>query len=110
VKLTPELLDSFGRIWIPSIEDAKESDEYYYVRETVYLKGGETSQIYDAVMWRSNTKIIRRSDGKVLGEYVRYARTGGDFPGPGHPSSFSCRNIRKAPDFENAIFLKENDK
>jgi len=104
VKLTPKLLDSFGRIWIPSIKDAKESDEYYYVSQMVYLRKG------DPDMWRRSAKIIRRSDGKVLGESVYYARRGGDIPGPWHRSSFGCDDIRKNPDFEKAIFLKESEK
>ena len=110
VKLTPKLLDRSGRIWIPLIGEAKESDEYYYVSEMVYLYGGKTSQIEDAVMWRNNFKIIRRSDGKVLGESVSYSRVGGDIPGPWHPSSFSCRDISKYPGLETSIFVKENDK
>ena len=105
VKFTPKLLDRAGRIWIPLIEDAKESDEYYYVSEMVYLKEG------DPDMYRISHKIIRRSDNKVLGEFVSYARRGGDILSPPfHPSSFSCRDINGLSNFENLIFLKENDK
>jgi len=111
VKLTPELLDRYGRIIIPFKERAKESDEYYYVTETVYLKGSEVSKDYKARMWRRNGKIIRRSDGRVLGESIDYVRRGGGILSPPfHPSSFSCSDISKSPAIETSIFVKENDK
>lgn len=39
---------------------------------------------------RDVTDFIRRTDGKVLGRYVYYARRGGDFPTWAHESSFGC--------------------
>ena len=111
VKLTPELLDRYGRIRTPSIERAKKSDEYYYVQERVYLKGSEVSEDYEARMWRTVHKIIRRSDGRVLGESIDYVRRGGGILSPPfHPSSFSCSDISKSPAIETSIFVKENDK
>ena len=41
-------------------------------------------------MGRQNTKIVRKSDSKVLGEVVIYGRRGGDGPGLGEPSSHLC--------------------
>ena len=107
VKFTPKLLDRFGRIWIPSIEDANESDEYYYVSEKVYLYGGKTSQIEEAVMWRDHDQVIRRSDGKILGESVYYARRGGDIPGPWHPSHFGCPELKDLGLIEK-VFIRSN--
>ncbi|MCK6385947.1 MAG: hypothetical protein L6Q52_16645 [Rhodocyclaceae bacterium] len=40
---------------------------------------------------RDMTEFVRRSDGKVLGKYVHYARRGGDFPNFAHESSFGCQ-------------------
>jgi len=118
VKLPAEQFDQYGNpqfgrkggIQIPSEKDMKESDEYYYVRKRAYIKGGDASEDYEARMWRTDHKIIRRSDGKVLGESVDYVRRGDGFPGPWHPSAFSCSDIKKDPDFEKAIFLKETEK
>ena len=110
VNLPPDKFDRYGNVKIPDIEKAKESDKYYYVSEMVYLYGGKTSQDYEARIWRNHYKIIRRSDNKVLGEYVSYTRRGDGFQTPWHPSSFSCSDISKYPEFEKAIFLKENDK
>lgn len=41
-------------------------------------------------VWRSVSKYVRRSDGKVLAQNVLYARRGGDFPSPAHESYFFC--------------------
>jgi len=119
VKLPAEQFDQYGRpqfgreggLQIPSKKDATKSDEYYYVWETVYLtKGGATADDYELRIWRDNYKVIRSSDGKVLGESVSYTRRGDGFPGPWHPSAFSCSDISKHPALETSIFVKENDK
>lgn len=41
-------------------------------------------------MRRDHFQIIRRSDSKILGDSISYARKGGDIPGPWHESSFRC--------------------
>lgn len=41
-------------------------------------------------MWRNYYRVVRRVDGKVLGESIAYSRRGGDWPGPWHESSFGC--------------------
>jgi hypothetical protein len=99
VKLPPDRFDQHGTVRIPSRQDAKPSDEYYFESETSYFKQGNPD------MRRSHDKIIRRSDGKVLGEFVYYARRGGDMPGPWHESSFGCPDLRTLPNFENSIFV-----
>ena len=84
---------------IPSKENSNSSDEYYYEMETLYLKKG------DPEMWKSIFRIVRRSDGKNMGEFIRYVRRGGDIPGPWHPSSFGCPDITPhKPDLETSVF------
>jgi hypothetical protein len=39
---------------------------------------------------REKQEIIRRSDGQIVGQVVRYGRGGGDFSSFAHPSTFSC--------------------
>jgi len=104
VKLPAEKFDQFGAVRIPSKQDAKPSDEYYYESETTYYKTGNPD------MRRSHDKIIRRSDGKVLGEFIYHARRGGDMPGPWHGSSFGCPDLSTLPNFENSIFVKGDSK
>jgi hypothetical protein len=92
VKLPPE---RFDQRW----------NEYLYVREpTTYIR----TESENPSLLRDTSKIIRRSDGKVLGEYVSYVRRGGDLPGPGHPSSYRCPKLFTL-NLEQAVFLKETD-
>jgi hypothetical protein len=104
VRLPAEKFDKYGVVRIPSKQDAKPEDEYYYERDTTYLRTGNPE------MWRSHHRIIRASDRKVMGESVRYARRGGDIPGPWHESSFGCPDISTQPSLENSIFEKGEKK
>ena len=101
VKLPPEKFDKFGVALIPSKDKAKSEDEYYYERDVQYLKKGNPE------MWRSHHRLIRRKDGQVLGESIRYTRRGGDMPGPWHDSSFSCPDTGTQPGLEQLVFHKE---
>ena len=58
-------------------------------------------------LYRTHIKVIRRSDGKLLGEDVSYTRRGGDIPGPWHPSHHSCPHVTEAPDVIHRVFVKE---
>ena len=104
VELTPDLLDWAGRIWIPDKAHAKPSDKYYTETDIHYYRQGNPD------LSRRQYRIIRRSDGKVLGELVFYGRGGGDLPGPWHDSSFTCPDPTKIPNFESSIFLKGSRK
>jgi hypothetical protein len=84
VTLPPERFGKFNSVHVPDVRYAKPTDDYYYERSTEYLVRGNPDLL------RFHTKLIRRSDKKVLGEGISYARRGGDFPGPWHPSSFRC--------------------
>lgn len=104
VKLPAEkynrLLDNFGRLRIPRQNEAKATDEYYDECEKHYYRQGNPE------MSRNHCRIIRRSDGKVLGELVIYGRGGGDMPGPWHDSSFLCPEPANIQNFESSIFVK----
>ena len=78
-----------GTIRIPSKELARPEDAYYYEWNTVYLKGGR-AESGEADLVRSQIRLYRASDGKLLGESIGYTRRGGDIPGPWHPSHFTC--------------------
>ena len=101
VRLPKEKFDKYGNVKIPSKATAKPTDEYFYESEDIYLVSG------DPHMLKMITKIIRRPDGKLLGESIRYGRGGGDIPGPWHPSSFICPEISKdALSLESSIFIQ----
>jgi hypothetical protein len=99
VKLPPEKFDKYGNVTIPAQDSAKPEDEYFYEHEMIHYREGNPS------LSKEHFKIIRRSDGKVLGESIRYWRGGGDLPGPWHPSSFSCPPTAQ-PGLETSIFLE----
>jgi len=101
VTLPAERFEGSGSIYIPPKRLAKPDDAYYYERTTHYEKKGNPE------MWRSHTKVYRRSDEKLLGEAISYARRGGDIPGPWHPSSFRCPENAGLNDLNKQIFIKE---
>jgi hypothetical protein len=102
VKLPPEKFDKFGAPMIPSKEQAKPEDSYFYEWNLEYLKKGNPSLV------RSHTRVIRRKDSKVLGESVRYGRGGGDFPSPMQDSSLMCPPISAdQPSLETLVFHRE---
>lgn len=72
--------------------------EYLYKREIRYLLKGEYEK---PAMWRTQEQVFRKVDEKLLGESVSYARRGGDIPGPWHPSSYIC------PDLKNLNLLEQ---
>ncbi|MDT3735112.1 MAG: hypothetical protein ROZ00_02690 [Denitratisoma sp.] len=57
---------------------------------------------------RDTTEFVRRSDRKVLGKYVYFARRGGDFPTIAHESSFGCKVT--GPVTEQVILIEREAK
>ncbi|MGN2393261.1 hypothetical protein [Pelomicrobium sp. G1] len=102
VKLPAEEFDKYSkRNWIlPTWEQMTLTDNYYVERETHYYRKGSPE------VAKTVSRILRRSDGKVLGEYIRYGRGGGDLPGPWHGSYYLCPDPTKSSGFETKIFIK----
>ncbi|MDR1848991.1 MAG: hypothetical protein LBQ75_03020 [Zoogloeaceae bacterium] len=107
VKLPPERFDQWDNVKLPSQEKAKPSDDYFYVSDDVYIETSSDS----VTLRRSGLAIVRRSDGKTLGEVISYHRRGGDIPFvPAHPSSFRCPTNPFKLNLGKAVFLKETVK
>ena len=101
VTLPAKKFDNYGVVRIPSKQDAKPQDEYYYEQISNYHRDGNPK------ITRTQHRIVRRSDGRVLGESVRYSRGGGWLPGPWHGSSYMCPSISKdVPAIEESIFIE----
>ena len=100
VTLPAEHFAKDGSILIPAKWLAKPEDEFYSESSKVFIRKGspEMSQLH--------YKVYRRSDEKLLGEAISYARRGGDMSGPWHPSSFRCPK-GTVVDLKNQIFIKE---
>lgn len=76
--------------------------EYIFESRIDYYRKGNPE------MWRNFYRVIRRVDGKVLGESVTYSRRGGDFPGPWHESSFGCPGNSGDAMLLSEVFAKAN--
>jgi hypothetical protein len=100
VKLPSDRFDQFGKIRIPLKADAKPADEYYIDWSVHYYRRGNPE------VSRDDFKIIRRSDGKTLGQAIYYGRGGGDRTGPWHESSFKCPDPTKQPSLESSVFVR----
>jgi hypothetical protein len=106
VKLPAERFDKYGRVHIPSKQQAKSDDDYYFDYKVTYLRNGDPDvDVSDASIARVDYRVFRANDKKLLGESVRYIRRGGDSPGPWHPSSFTCPDTKNAIGVEKMIFV-----
>lgn len=81
--------------------EAQPDDSFYYQSETKEIHA------WNPEVKKRTTKIIRSSDGKVLGKQTNYSRVGGDIPtGIMYPSSYSCRNVEGIElDIESQVFI-----
>lgn len=104
VELPSERFDKWGNVRIPNKKHAQSTDEYYFESDDYYYREDNPKLL------RSRYQIVRRSDGKVLGESVYYGRGGGDLPGPWHGSSFTCPEPTESIGLEKSIFLKGDKK
>lgn len=103
VKLPADRFDKHGNVGIRSRQISKTTDEFYFDTNDQFLRSGSPTLV------RSVVRIVRRNDGKVLGEAIRYGRGGGDIPGPWHPSTFDCPSIRDLK-LESAVFIQGVEK
>jgi hypothetical protein len=100
VVLSPEKFDERGRInfYRPTLKENALGPEYIFKWDIYdYKKGNPGSEgPQESVMGRDHFKIIRKSDMKLLGEFVLYSRIGGDLPGPWVASSYRCPSAQEA--------------
>lgn len=92
VKLPAEKFNQWGQInfYKPTQGENALGSEFVFKRDIQYFRKEPPTFI------RHHYQVIRRTDGKVLGEAVSYGRGGGDLPGPWHPSSFTCPEVSAA--------------
>jgi len=108
VTLPPEMFDPEGYPfpgWRQRTEENRLDPEYRFVRQTTYLKKGEPLK-GEGQLIRNSWKVIRRSDGKLLGESVLYGRSGGDFISFDHFTSKSCPSQVGNATVIQAVFIK----
>jgi hypothetical protein len=103
VKLPADKFNQWGMVnfWRPTQGENALGPEYLYKSEDHYYLEGKPE------LFRMHTQVVRRLDGKLLGESVFYKRGGGDMPGPWHGSSFMCPELSVANDVLRQVFVKE---
>lgn len=114
VTLPPEMFDRWGDpfpSWRQKNLEDRLGPDYRYIRETVYLKHGDPISFFsEGELRQYNEKIIRLSDGKLLGQSILYGRLGGDMILLGHPSSKRCPVFRNANEsLIRSVFLKSRE-
>lgn len=103
VELPGEMFDRWGNVGLKNKNYAEPIDKFYYESDQFIIRGG------DPQITKYVTRVVRRSDEKILGVSIRYGRGGGDFPGPWHPSSYSCPSIQDSSGkLESDIFRKRS--
>jgi hypothetical protein len=108
VTLPKERFNNLGQPQIPDKDSAKSTDEYFSTWVGNDIRGLRNKGPYGAlVIFRGESTYFRKSDKKILGQIVTYARRGGDPIGPWHPSHYSCPNHTN---LLNKIFVKSAGK
>lgn len=104
VKLPPEKFNKYGQVnfYKPTQGENALGPEYIYKDETHYYKSSNPDLL------RIHIQVIRRSDGKLLGESNFYIRRGGDLPGPWHRSSYMCPESSVKTDIFHQLFIIES--
>ena len=74
--------------------------DYHFETQIDYYRKGSPE------MWRNQYRVIRLTDGKVLGESVSYGRRGGDLPGSWDDSSFQCPDHAEDSSLLKQVFVK----
>lgn len=110
VTLSADKFDMHGNFRVPSKQDAKASDNYYYEWIVSKIKGGNPHHDGTLVIEKSHFKYWRSRDRKLLGEQINYSRIGGDVPGPWHPSSYTCPSAHNTLSVDKQIFRNEVNK
>lgn len=108
VSLPAEMfVNGFDQVHVPSLGHLKPTDEYYYTDETTWIIP-ESNTFGGLDLSRYHSKLFRVKDGKLLSEFVDYARRGGDPIGPWHPSSYSCTDKSDTNTYPKTFVLKQN--
>jgi hypothetical protein len=96
-----------GKTWDRSALESKLDPDYRYSYSSQFLKRGDPLK-GEVEVYRSDERIYREADGRLLGESVTYGRRGGDaylsLLLGAHPSSAVCPVQAKS--FISSIFIQ----
>ena len=109
VKLPPEMFDQSGDPfpgWQGRTSEDRLGADYLVERTERVLNDGDPLKGQGRLI-RIERQVIRRTDGKLLGTSVAYARSGGDFIAFPHPTSKVCPLLHNDNDAIRKFFLKQ---
>lgn len=92
VKLPPEMFEPLGDPfpgWRGRPSSERLGNDFEYSRIETSIKEGDPLK-GQGRLFKSEIRVIRKSDLKLLGHAITYFRSGGDGIVLGHPSSSSC--------------------
>jgi len=114
ITLPADKFDKRGKInfYYPTQRENALGPEYIFKWNIYDYKKRDPGQgPQESSMSRDYFMIIRKSDMKLLGEFVLYSRVGGDLPGPWVPSSHRCPGLDKNENvLMGEIFIKSMGK
>ena len=86
IELPHDKFNKWGQpnFYRPADDENALGSEYIFLSEIHYYRKGNPQ------VARYHIQVVRRNDGKVLGESISYGRGGGDIPTPSYGSSFHC--------------------
>ena len=108
VTLPPEMFDQDGSPF-PGWRNRKSLDrfgkDYRYERIDQVLDSGDPLK-GEGRLERTEWRIVRQADQKLLGAGVAYIRVGGDFILLGHPSGAHCPSAYNTNQLSHEVFIQ----
>ena len=105
VALPAEMFNRWGQInFVHHSQGLNALGPEYFVKDETQFLRPENAQ---PTLVRHHYQIYRRSDMKLLGERISYARRGGDLPGLWHSSSYGCPDYREKG-LLDVLFINSN--
>lgn len=108
VVLPPESFDQWGDPfpgWRGRTSEERLGLQYQYEWKIIDIKKGDALK-GEGELKRFEVRIFRRSDGRLLGEGVSFARSGGDLIAFAHPTSRSCPESQSESDVIRRVFVR----
>ena len=93
---------------IPTKQNFGPSDKFFYTWDVQYIKRGRPED-GETDLARSQFKLYRAIDNKIIGESIAYTRRGGDIPVPVHPSHFTCPTDSGIVALKKHVFIRSEN-
>lgn len=108
IVLPAESFDKWGDPfpgWRGRTSEERLGSQYRYEWKIIDIKKGDALK-GEGELKRFEVRIFRRVDGKLLGEAISFARSGGDLIAFTHPTSKSCPENQSESDVIRRVFVR----